>query len=537
MSSAPTEAPAQQATHSPAQRPLQGVERMIGAIALAAGTFMTILDTSVTNVSIPTISGDLGVSPTQGTWIITSYSVAIAISLPLTGWLTTRFGQVRLFLASVVLFTLTSLLCGMANSLEAMVAFRVIQGLVAGPMVPLSQSLLMSTFPRERAGFALALWSMTALVAPVIGPLLGGAISEYATWPWIFYLNVPVGIMVAVLTWTIYRERESPTRKVPVDIVGIVLLALWVGALQIMLDKGKELDWFASGEIVALACVAAASFAVFLAWELIDNPHPVVDLSLFALRNFWTGTVAQSMGYALFFGSMVAMPLWLQTVMGYTPIWAGIAMAPVGLLSILIAPILGRSVHVRDPRPTVTVAFLIYAGVSFARAGFDIEADLWTIVLPTIIQGTAAVMFFMPLTALLLSGIEPERIPSAAGLSNFVRYTAGAFGASMSITLWDERSALHRAHLVEHVTAQGPASGAAMDTLRSLGFSAEQALALLERGVDTQAKMMGIADLFWISGVLFLCLAVLVWIARRPVRAAMSTGSTGTAGPASQGVD
>ncbi len=506
---------------APMQRPLQGVERMIGAIALSAGTFMTILDTSVTNVSIPTISGDLGVSPTQGTWIITSYAVAIGVSLPLTGWLTTRFGQVRLFLASVILFTLTSLLCGMATSLESMVAFRVIQGLVAGPMVPLSQSLLMSTFPRERAGFALALWSMTALVAPVTGPLLGGVISEQATWPWLFYLNVPVGMLVAGLTWTIYRERESPTRKVPVDLVGIVLLTLWVGALQIMLDKGKELDWFSSGEIVALACVAVAGFAVFLVWELLDNPHPVVDLSLFALRNFWTGTAAQSLGYAIFFGTMVVMPLWLQTVMGYTPTWAGVAMAPVGLLSILIAPILGRSVHVRDPRPTVTVAFIIFAGVSFARAGFNIEADPWTIVVPTIIQGAASVMFFMPLTALLLSGIAPERIPAAAGLSNFVRYTAGAFGASMSITLWDERAALHRAQLVEHVTGEDPASRSALDAMQALGFTPGQALGLLDRAVETQAKMMGTVDLFWISGMLFLSLAVVVWIARRPGRAGM----------------
>jgi len=241
--------------------PLEGAERLVGALALSVGTFMTILDTSVTNVSIPTISGDLGISPTQGTWIITSYAVAIGISLPLTGWLTTRFGQVRLFLASVMLFTITSLLCGTATSIDSMVVLRVLQGVVAGPMVPLSQSLLLTTFPREKAGFALALWSMTALVAPVTGPLLGGWISEQATWPWIFYLNVPIGIVVAVLTWRIYRLRESPTRKEPVDLVGIVLLAIWVGALQIMLDKGKELDWFASGETVALACVAAGGLA------------------------------------------------------------------------------------------------------------------------------------------------------------------------------------------------------------------------------------------------------------------------------------
>ena len=503
---------------TPAPLPLDGVERMIGALALSVGTFMTILDTSVTNVSVPTISGDLGVSPTQGTWIITSYAVAIAISLPLTGWLTTRFGQVRLFLASVLLFTATSLLCGLATSIDSMVLFRGLQGLVAGPMVPLSQSLLMTTFPREKAGFALALWSMTALAAPVTGPLLGGWISEQATWPWIFYLNVPIGIVVAALTWRIYRRRESPTRKVPVDLAGIALLALWVGALQIMLDKGRELDWFASSEIVALACVAAVGFAVFLVWELLDNPHPVVDLHLFAIRNFWSGTAVLSIGYAIFFGTMVVMPLWLQTVMGYTPIWSGMMMAPIGLLAILIAPFLGRRVHERDPRPTVTLAFLLFAGVSFARAGFDLEADAWTIVLPTIIQGAASVMFFMPLTSLLLADIPPERVPAAAGLSNFVRFSAGAFGASASITVWDQRSTLHRAHLVEHATGYDPTTGAALDAMQARGYTSDQALGLLDRVIEAQARMMGTNDLFWLAGVLFLALAALVWIARRPVR-------------------
>jgi DHA2 family multidrug resistance protein len=506
-----------------AQPPLEGAERLIGALALSAGTFMTILDTSVTNVSIPTISGDLGISPTQGAWIITSYSVAVGIALPLTGWLTARFGQVRLFLASVMLFTATSLLCGLAASIESMVALRVLQGVVAGPMVPLSQSLLLASFPREKAGLALALWSMTALAAPVSGPLLGGWISEEISWPWIFYLNVPIGIVVAVLTWRIYRGRESPTRRVPVDIVGLALLVVWVGALQIMLDKGKDLDWFASGEIVALACAAAAGFALFLAWELLDNRHPVVDLPLFAIRNFWTGTAAQSLGYAIFFGTMVVMSLWLQTVMGYTPTWAGLMTAPVGLLSILIAPFLGRGVQERDPRPTVTFAFLIFAGVSFARAGFDLEVDAWTIVLWTFIQGAASVMFFMPLTALLLSGIPPERIPAAAGLSNFVRYSAGAFGASVAITVWDERTALHRAHLVEQVTSYDPATAAALEAMQARGFSPGQALALLEQSIDAQARMMGTNDLFWLSGVLFLALAVLVWIAR-PVRGGAAAG-------------
>ena len=236
--------------------PLQGMALVLGTLSLSLATFMNVLDSSIANVSIPAIAGDLGVSPGQGTWVITSFGVANAISVPLTGWLTQRFGAVRLFTWSVLLFVLTSWLCGFAPSLELLVLFRVLQGLVAGPMIPLSQTLLLASYPRTKAGTALAMWGMTTLVAPVVGPLLGGWITDNVSWPWIFYINVPVGLIAAAVTWGIYRHRETPRRALPIDTVGLSLLVLWVGALQLMLDKGKELDWFESGEIVALGLVA-----------------------------------------------------------------------------------------------------------------------------------------------------------------------------------------------------------------------------------------------------------------------------------------
>jgi len=225
---------------------LQGVQLFFGTVALSLATFMNVLDTTIANVSIPTIAGNLGVSVSQGTWVITSFAVANAITVPLTGWLTQRFGQVRLFLASTLLFVLTSWLCGFSSSLEALVFFRVLQGAVSGPMIPLSQALMLTAFPRDKSGMALAVWSMTTLIAPVVGPLLGGWISDNYTWPWIFYINVPVGLLAAWGSWRIFRDRESATRSLPIDKVGLVMLVVWVGALQIMLDKGKELDWFAS---------------------------------------------------------------------------------------------------------------------------------------------------------------------------------------------------------------------------------------------------------------------------------------------------
>src|SRR5881398_433584 len=240
--------------------PLTGSTLALGTIVLSLATFMNVLDTSIANVSIPAIAGDLGVSPDQGTWVITSFAVANAISLPLTGWLPQRYGQVRLFTASVLLFVLASFLCGLAPSLSLLVLFRVLQGAVAGPMIPLSQSLLLSSYPRKSAGTALAMWAITTLVAPVVGPVLGGWITDNISWPWIFYINIPVGLVATAITWMIYRKRETPTAKVPVDGIGLGLVVLWVGALQIVLDRGKDLDWFGSGQIVTLTIVAVVGF-------------------------------------------------------------------------------------------------------------------------------------------------------------------------------------------------------------------------------------------------------------------------------------
>src|ERR1700710_3102866 len=248
--------------------PLSGPKLMFGTVALSLAVFMNVLDSSIANVSIPAISGDLGVSPQQGTWVITSFAVANAISVPLTGWLTQRFGPVRLFVGSILLFVMASWLCGLAPNIGMLIAFRVLQGFVAGPMIPLSQTLLLSSYPRAKAGSAMAMWAMTVLVAPVAGPLLGGWITDNIAWPWIFYINIPVGLGAAALTWSIYHKRDPGPRRTPLDIMGLALLVLFIGTMQIMVDKGKELDWFESNQIVLLAVVAAVGFMFFLAWEL-----------------------------------------------------------------------------------------------------------------------------------------------------------------------------------------------------------------------------------------------------------------------------
>jgi MFS transporter, DHA2 family, multidrug resistance protein len=516
-------ASAQPASSTPAgsagePAPLSGLTLALGTVALSLATSMNVLDTSIANVSLPAIAGDLGVSPDQGTWVITSFGVANAISLPLTGWLTQRYGQVRLFVASVLLFVLASFLCALAPTLGVLIALRVVQGAVAGPMIPLSQSLLLSSFPKAKAGSALAIWGITTLVAPVVGPLLGGWITDNISWPWIFYINVPVGLAAVAVTWMIYRTRESPTRKLPIDGVGLGLLVLWVGALQIMLDKGKDLDWFGSTQIWLLAIAASVGFAVFVVWELTER-HPVVDLRLFARRNFWTSSLAMSLAYGAFFGNVVLLPLWLQQYMGYTATEAGMVLAPVGVLAIVLTPIVGRTINKVDPRIFVTGAFLIFAFVMFMRADFNTSADFWTLMVPTIIQGAAVAIFFIPLVTLSLSGLSPDRIPSASGIFNFARITAGSFGTSIATTAWDHRATLHHAQLVEHLSSADAASSQALATLHASGLTPDQSYALLNRLVDQQAFMLSANDVFYVSGLLFLALIVVVWLAR-PARGA-----------------
>ena len=488
---------------------------MLATFAVALATFMVVLDSSIANVAIPTISGNLGVSVDEGTWVITVFAASNAVAVPLTGWLTQRIGQIRLFVGAIVLFVIASWLCGLAPSLVILLGARVLQGIVAGPLIPLSQAVLLGSYPREKSSMALSLWAMTAVVGPIAGPALGGWITDSYSWSWIFYINIPVGLFSAATVWSIYRKRESVTRKLPIDKVGLALLVIWVGSLQIMLDKGRDLDWFNSSTIVVLTVVAVIAFAAFVIWELTEA-HPVIDLSLFKGRNFLGGTIAISVGYGVFFGNLVLLPQWMQEYLGYRSVDAGLVTAPLGIFAVILAPIIGRIMPRMDTRIMATVAFIFFSFVFFLRSRYTIYVDTWTLVLPTLLQGIPMALFFTPLTAIILSGLAPERIPAAAGLSNFVRIFCGAMGTSIAGTAWNNRTVLHHERLTEVSNAFNPTYAQGLNSLQTLyNVPASTARAMFGLSVDTQAAMLGLNDVFWASSLIFIAIIPLIWITRR----------------------
>jgi DHA2 family multidrug resistance protein len=501
----------------PSSTPLSGGRLALATVALSLANFMEVLDISIANVSIPTIAGDLGISPTEGTWVITSYAVSNAIAVMIAGWLAQRFGQVRVFTAAVVLFTLFSLLCGLSFTFPMLLLFRILQGAVAGLMVPLSQALIISIYPPAKRGLGMGIWAMTITVAPIIGPILGGWITDNFSWPWIFFINIPFGAVAALLTWRMLAARESPRRQVPIDAIGLGLIVAWVGALQIMLDKGNELDWFASPTICALALVAGIGCALFLVWELGDA-HPVVELRLFKVRNFTAATAALMVGFALFFaGSVILLPLWLQTSAGYTATWAGLAIAPGGVLAMALSPLVGRSLGKVDPRLLASAAFAVFAAVSFLRARMTGDVDFYHLAMPQILQGVATACFFTPLMTMAISDLAPHQVANGSGLVNFIRLIATSFGASLVTTVWDHRQAIHRGDLIRRVADGDPAYAAFTRLLRQAGLTdpVRQAAAVSTE-IDRQAAISGVIDIYWASAWAFLAIIGLVWVCRRP---------------------
>ncbi|MFT4059718.1 MAG: DHA2 family efflux MFS transporter permease subunit [Legionella sp.] len=493
--------------------PLQGGRLALMTISLSLAIFMNVLDVSIANVAIPTLAGDLGVSPDNGTWVITSFAVSQAIMLPLTGWLARRFGEVRLFLVSTALFTITSVLCGLSQNLAMLIFFRVLQGAVSGPMIPLSQSILLANFPPEGRGLATGIWAMTAVVGPICGPILGGIITDNYTWPWIFYINVPVGIFCVTFTAITLTGRETPTVKQPIDIIGLVLLTIGIGCLQILLDKGHDLDWFNSITIRTLGIISLISLSFLIIW-LLTQCDPIIDLYLFEDKTFTIGVICLTLGFLVYFGNVVIFPLWLQTQMGYTPTWAGFAAAPVGIIPFLLTPLVGKYMGRFDLRIIVSLGFFVFIITSIWQSTFYTDVGFIQLIMPRFYQGFGLAFFFTPLIAMILSNIPPVKLTSALGLANFFRILGGSFGTSISVTLWNDREALHQNHLVESVNGYNPFTLQTVEQLHALGATGNKAYGLIYETVINQSFMLATNDIFRLSAWVFMLLFAIIWLAK-----------------------
>jgi len=487
---------------------LTGGPLIMAAITLSLGNFMVVLDTTIANVAMPTISGDLGVSTSEGTWIITAYAVAEAITVPLTGWLARRFGEVRLFTACTVAFVICSVLCGLSGSLGFLVLFRILQGFAGGPLIPLSSTLLISVFPKAKANIALSIWGLMTVVAPIFGPIIGGYISDNFHWGWIFYINILFGVFVGTTSWILLRNRETRIERSRIDVVGLGLLIAFVSAFQVMLDKGRELDWFESRLIVGSAIVAGTALTFLIVWELTDD-EPVLDLSLFRSRNWLVSTVTLALMFGLFFGNIVLTPLWLQQMMGYTATWAGFATAPMGILAVITAPIVGRLLARIDPRLIVTYGMAVL-GISFyMRAHLTAQADYWHVAAAMLVLGAGVPACLVTLTSLGVADLPAERVAAGSGLQNFIRIMAMAIGASLTSTYWEHMAKASRAELISTID---PSVGAALPA----GVQAGASLPVFSKLVDAQSVMLATNDFFAMATILILLFAGVIWLAKRP---------------------
>ena len=495
--------------------PLKGGALVLLTAGVALATFMEVLDISIVNVSVRTIAGNVGVSSNEGTMAISAYSMASAVMQPLTGWIAKRFGEVRTFMFSVSLFVVFSALCGFSQSMPMLIVFRLLQGAVSGPMVPLSQTLLLNNYPVARRPIALALWAMTVVVAPVFGPILGGWITDNYHWSWIFFINIPVGIFAVVITYALLRDRESKTVKVPVDAVGLFLLAVGVGCLQFMLDNGNDDDWFTSTNITILAIVSVICLTFLVAWELMHK-NPVVELRLLGRRNFLVGVSCLSLGMFAFFGGTVVMPMWVQEVMGYTATWAGFVVAPIGLLAIFLSPLVGAFQNKFDLRVLNTIGFGIFAACSFWMATLNTTAAYAELALPRFLMGAGIALFFVPVNQIILSGMPDSEVASASGLSNFFRTLAGSIATAVSTTMYSHRTTYHHSVLAENVSEGGRATTEYLTRFQAAGLSDASSNAALNRIVDMQAATLAVNDVFWIFGLMFGLAMVVIWFAKPP---------------------
>ncbi|MGH6827711.1 MAG: DHA2 family efflux MFS transporter permease subunit [Rhizomicrobium sp.] len=486
---------------------LHGAKLVVGIVVLALANFMAVLDMTIVNISIPHIAGSLAISPTEGTWAITSYAVAEAIMVPLTGWLAARFGPVRVFVTAAAGFGTFSLLCGLSQSLPMLIVARVMQGVTGGPLMPMSQTLLQRVAPRERLNLALGIWTMTIILGPIAGPLVSGILADGWGWPWSFFINVPVAAICVTLALRILIPFETRLVKKPIDFVGLTLMIVFIGALQVMMDNGENDDWFSSPFIIALAAIAAVGFLAFLVWEFTET-SPIVNLKIFRHRSFAVSAAAMLFTFGSFMGSIVLIPLWLQLTMNYTAFDAGQILASNGMVSIFVAPITAMLLSKVDARYLMSGGLLVVAADMAWRTTFNTDITFWQLAPVQMALGVGMPLFFVPLMSLAMAAVEPGETADAAGMISFLRTMSGAFSTAIITFLWHDRTVHNR---VELVNALGAGERPLM-LLRHAGQSASQALMTFSNMIDRQSTMLATNDVFFLVSIVLVGVAAAVWL-------------------------
>jgi len=510
---------------APAETP--SVNPWIVAIAVMFATFMEVLDTTVVNVSLPHIAGSLSASVDEATWALTSYLVANAIVLPITGWLANYFGRKRVLIAAVFGFTAASFLCGVAPSLGVLIFFRILQGATGGCLQPLSQAVMLEAFPPQDRGKAMALWGLGIVVAPMLGPVIGGWLTDNWSWRWVFYINLPVGLASVIMTRLYIFDPPYIRRSGKgIDYWGIGLLAVGIGALQIVLDKGQEEDWFGSRWIVALVAIAAAGLVLFL-WREWSARDPVVQLRVFKDRTYATGVFLMTILGFVLYGSLLLVPIFLQTLLGYPALEAGIAMAPRGLGSFLMMPVVGTVLQKFDSRKVLVVGLAGASWSLYTLSRLNLNAGYWDIFWPQFWQGVSLAMLFVPLTTVTMSPIKREDMGNATSMFNLMRNLGGSMGIAAATTFLFRRQQYHTNLLVRHVNPYSAATRQMTDSLASSFASrgsgpveaTRRAYGAIWGMVQQQSAMLSFVDTFLALSVVFLLVTPLLMLMKKPAKA------------------
>jgi DHA2 family multidrug resistance protein len=505
------------------------------AMTVMLATFMEVLDTSVANVALPHIAGNLSAGVDESTWVLTSYLVSNAIVLPLTGWLSSLFGRKRFYMTCVAIFTVSSFLCGLAPTLPLLVLFRILQGAGGGALQPISQAILVESFPKHKQGMAMAIYGMGVVVAPILGPTLGGWITDDYSWRWIFFINIPVGVLSLILTFLLIYDPPFLVRKnlreAKIDYMGLGLLSVGLGFLQVVLDKGERDDWFGSNFIIGCSAVAFVGLVGALLWELYSD-DPIVDLRMLKDRNFALATFTMFMMGFVLYGSTVLLPLLLQTLLGYTALLSGLVLSP-GSLAVLIAlPIVGRLTQSVESRWLIIIGLAITGFSLLHMAHFNLQIDFRTAVMAWAYSRLGMAFLFTPVNVMAFYFIPKEKMNNATGLINLARNIGGSVGIANVATLLARRAQVHQSVLVSHLTPLDPAYTASLSGasrfLMSQGSNPVQALnqahGLVYGNLVRQATMLAYTDTFWLLGLTFLALIPFMFLMKKvKLRAAPAT--------------